>query len=126
MALATLALAFVSAAMAQQFPKEWGEPPMIGTMDYRVLPGGYGYGGSTLASWIESKMGENALVFPPAFGEPPLVQTRDFRPLPFGYGFGSGTMGQWLKKKAVEVCGENYEADYIAWYQPTVEDGNDR
>jgi hypothetical protein len=34
------------------FPAHWGEPPQIQTMDYRPLPGGYGFGSSTLASWI--------------------------------------------------------------------------
>ena len=38
------------------FPKTWGEEPTIGTMDYRVLPGGYGHGSSTLATWIEERM----------------------------------------------------------------------
>jgi hypothetical protein len=36
----------------QPFPAHWGEPPDIQTMDYRPLPGGYGFGSSTLASWI--------------------------------------------------------------------------
>ena len=35
-----------------RFPKHWGSPPKIQTRDYRKLPGDYGYGSSTLASWI--------------------------------------------------------------------------
>lgn len=36
-----------------RFPAHWGEPPRIQTTDYRPLPGGYGFGSSTLASWIQ-------------------------------------------------------------------------
>ncbi len=39
-----------------KFPAHWGEPPQIQTRDYRALPGGYGFGSSTLAAWIEGKM----------------------------------------------------------------------
>ena len=38
------------------YPESWGEPPMIQTMDYRALPGGYGHGSSTLAAWILEQM----------------------------------------------------------------------
>ncbi|CAN5470586.1 hypothetical protein BH23VER1_BH23VER1_01240 [soil metagenome] len=40
------------------FPVSWGDPPAIQTMDYRPLPGGYGYGSSTVASWIAQNLGE--------------------------------------------------------------------
>jgi hypothetical protein len=36
-----------------RFPDHWGDPPRIQTTDYRPLPGGYGFGSSTLASWIQ-------------------------------------------------------------------------
>ena len=34
------------------FPASWGAPPDIQTKDVRRLPGGYGQGSRTLASWI--------------------------------------------------------------------------
>ena len=42
------------------FPKHWGEPPAIQTRDYVKLPGGYGFGSSTLARWIEENMKSDA------------------------------------------------------------------
>tara|TARA_R110002110_G_scaffold236959_6_gene452844 strand:- start:464 stop:748 length:285 start_codon:yes stop_codon:yes gene_type:complete len=39
-----------------QFPKHWGDPPKIQTRDYRKLPGDYGYGSSTLATWITENL----------------------------------------------------------------------
>ncbi len=38
------------------YPAHWGEPPQIQTRDYRPLPGGYGRGSSTLASWIQKNL----------------------------------------------------------------------
>jgi hypothetical protein len=40
----------------KSFPPHWGDPPQIQTRDYRPLPGGYGFGSSTLASWIQSNL----------------------------------------------------------------------
>jgi hypothetical protein len=42
------------------FPARWGEPPRIQTMDYRELPGGFGFGSSTLASWIQRNLDADA------------------------------------------------------------------
>lgn len=39
-----------------RFPAHWGDPPRIQTTDYRPLPGGYGFGSSTLASWIQRNL----------------------------------------------------------------------
>jgi|TARA_R110000744_G_scaffold69352_3_gene140750 hypothetical protein len=36
----------------QPFPLMWGEPPEIQTRDYVKLSGNYGYGSSTLKTWI--------------------------------------------------------------------------
>ena len=125
-AVAIALVAGVAVPPESPYPKSWGEPPMMGTMDYRALPGGYGHGSSTLASWISDKMeserksANGQVSFPPAFGEPPRMQTRDFRPLPFGYGHGSGTIAQWLTTKAQEVYGETVE-EYDAMYASTVE-----
>ena len=106
----------MAAAVRPVFPKEWGEEPTFGTMDVRVLPGGYGHGSSTLAGWIEENMKKDgASRFPPAFGDPPLAQSRDLRPLPFGYGMGSGTIAKWLQQKAKEVYGASQE-EYQAFY----------
>lgn len=54
-------LAFTSRAeVAKPFPAHWGEPPKIETRDYKPLPGGYGFGSSTLANWIKENMAEDA------------------------------------------------------------------
>lgn len=47
------------AARKPQFPKHWGKPPEIQTMDYRPLPGGYGFGSSTLAAWIQKNLDDD-------------------------------------------------------------------
>ena len=41
------------------FPKHWGAPPRIQTKDLRPLPGGFGRGSSTLASWIAKHLKED-------------------------------------------------------------------
>ncbi|MEZ5277931.1 MAG: DUF5060 domain-containing protein [Opitutaceae bacterium] len=38
------------------WPDHWGQPPPIQTMDYVPLPGGYGFGSSTLAHWIQGHL----------------------------------------------------------------------
>ena len=114
--LTALAFALVGFAMASnaiEFPEDWGEPPSMGTMDYRALPGGYGHGSSTLASWItrnmENDRAQQNVRYPPSFGRPPLAQTRDRRKLPFGYGFGSGTLARWLADSAAKFHHETKE-----------------
>ena len=42
------------------FPGRWGPEPAAQTRDYRELPGGYGFGSSTLARWIEQNMAKDA------------------------------------------------------------------
>ena len=87
---ATIAVVSAIPPAESKYPKQWGSPPMFGTMDYRAFPGGYGHGSGTEARWIQEHMGQEKkenngrISFPPAFGEPPAMQTRDFRPLPFG------------------------------------------
>lgn len=44
----------------QTFPRHWGQPPAIQTRDFRPLPGGYGYGSSTLAKWIQQNLDRDA------------------------------------------------------------------
>jgi len=44
------------AAAQQQYPAEWGPPPVAQTRDLVPLPGGYGMGSSTLARWIGQHM----------------------------------------------------------------------
>ena len=46
----------MASAVPPQFPESWGEQPMVQTMDYRPLPGGYGHGSSTLSAWILEQM----------------------------------------------------------------------
>jgi hypothetical protein len=43
-----------------EFPKRWGDPPDIQTMDYVELPPPYGHGSSTLRSWIEENLRRDA------------------------------------------------------------------
>merc|ERR1719247_1945246 len=103
-----LSVLSVVSAVPPVFPESWDEPPMMQTMDYRPLPGGYGHGSSTVAAWILEQMAKERektgqVSYPPAFGAVPTMQTRDLRPLPFGYGMGSGTIAHWLANKAEEV-----------------------
>ena len=44
----------------KEFPKHWGEPPKAQTRDLRPLPGGFGMGSSTLATWIQTKLDADA------------------------------------------------------------------
>lgn len=115
MLLAQLALALAvtmaTATTATEYPPHWGEPPSMGLMDYRPLPGGYGHGSSTAAAWIRERMAEdlaaNKVQYPPAFGRPPARQTRDLRSLPFGYAHrASGTIATWLAESAEKFHGE--------------------
>ena len=86
----------------KKFPSHWGEPPRIQTRDLRELPGGYGFGSSTLANWINLNMKKDnekksgVKKFPSHWGKPPGIQTADFRELPGGYGFGSSTLANWI------------------------------
>ena len=59
------------------YPKHWGNPPLRQTKDLRVLPGGYGAGSSTLASWIQKKLANDARNGIPA----PPVLAPGFNPL---------------------------------------------
>jgi predicted secreted protein len=59
------------------YPKHWGNPPLRQTKDLRALPGGYGAGSSTLASWIQKKLANDARNGIPA----PPVLTPGFNPL---------------------------------------------
>ena len=43
-----------------RFPIRWGPEPAAQTRDYRELPGGYGFGSSTLYRWIEQNMAKDA------------------------------------------------------------------
>lgn len=95
-----------------EFPASWGHEPLVGTMDYVPLAGGYGHGSSTLSKWIQHNIQADLeqrgrVQYPPAFGEPPKMQTRDLRELPFGYGHGSSTIARWLMEKASEVYNED-------------------
>jgi len=44
----------------REFPKHWGPEPENQTKDYMELPGGYGFGSSTLAKWITKNMDADA------------------------------------------------------------------
>ncbi|SVC58017.1 uncharacterized protein METZ01_LOCUS310871, partial [marine metagenome] len=98
------------------YPKHWGNPPAIGTADHGPLPGGYGFGSSTLAKWIQKNLDKDAnkgrpgikprpikpvagrKAYPKHWGAPPRLQTKDLRPLPGGYGLGSSTVAIWIQK----------------------------
>ena len=42
-----------------KFPGHWGKPPLAQTKDFTELPGGFGMGSSTLASWIKENIAED-------------------------------------------------------------------
>jgi hypothetical protein len=59
--IAAAVVALSSCAHAEPtFPKHWGNPPVIQTRDYLPLPGGYGYGSSTLGNWIRQNLERDA------------------------------------------------------------------
>lgn len=60
---------------SNDFPVHWTMAPTVGTKDYIVLPGDYGYGSSTEANWILDWMMVD-LVFG-INSEGPWVMTRD-------------------------------------------------
>eukprot|EP00008_Paramoeba_atlantica_P009911 CAMPEP_0201478624 /NCGR_PEP_ID=MMETSP0151_2-20130828/3412_1 /ASSEMBLY_ACC=CAM_ASM_000257 /TAXON_ID=200890 /ORGANISM="Paramoeba atlantica, Strain 621/1 / CCAP 1560/9" /LENGTH=128 /DNA_ID=CAMNT_0047859749 /DNA_START=158 /DNA_END=544 /DNA_ORIENTATION=- len=43
----------------QRYPLHWGDPPTKQTRDIVKLPGGYGFGSSTLANWIKFHLKED-------------------------------------------------------------------
>ena len=51
---------FLDDASGGRFPGRWGPEPAAQTRDYRELPGGYGFGSSTLNRWIEQNMAKDA------------------------------------------------------------------
>jgi hypothetical protein len=69
---------------AKPFPAHWGEPPRIQTMDFGPLPGGYGYGSSTLARWIEANLKKDQAARPRQPDGPSTVTV-------------SGELKQWHK-----------------------------
>ena len=44
----------------KEFPAHWGPPPRAQTRDLRPLPGGYGQGSGTLATWIQKNLDADA------------------------------------------------------------------
>lgn len=66
------------------FPPHWGEPPRIQTTDFGPLPGGYGYGSSTLARWIEANLKKDQAARPRQPDGPGTVEI-------------SGELKQWHK-----------------------------
>lgn len=45
---------------ARRFPTHWGSPPAVQTSDMRPLPGGFGEGSGTLATWIQDNLDQDA------------------------------------------------------------------
>jgi len=77
--------------MPEHFPAHWGEPPAMQTMDLRPLPGGYGTGSGTLASWIQLHLDKDAGVVPvPKEPDPDNAQ----RELMYGYSSTATFMGR--------------------------------
>lgn len=68
----------------REFPERWGPEPKIQTSDIVVLPGGYGYGSSTLANWIKYNMAKDAMgkpIDPPNSRPSPPPRDPDFGPV---------------------------------------------
>lgn len=125
-----------ASALQEEFPSSWGHPPWDpldvgpprlgkGWGSRLPLPGGYGRGSVTLASWISRHMKLDAdagrVQYPPAFGKPPKAALaacvtdfvplpRDCAQLPFGYGRGNGYLAAWLKSRARAVYGVEDDA----------------
>lgn len=51
-------------ANRKPYPSHWGTPPRLQTRDYRKLPGGFGFGSSTLANWIQKNLDNDAKANP--------------------------------------------------------------
>jgi hypothetical protein len=45
----------------KEFPRHWGEPPVIQTHDSQRLPGGFGTGSTTLMRWIKLNLDNDKL-----------------------------------------------------------------
>jgi len=60
-----------------EFPKRWGDPPEIQTMDYVELPPPYGHGSSTLRNWIEENLRRDAEFRLPKRREKPEVEEEE-------------------------------------------------
>lgn len=88
--------------LTRPFPAHWSSPPEIQTRDWVQLPAGFGYGSSTLKSWIYENMRNDApgleKNFPVEWGAPPEIQTCDWVELPENYGMGSSTLRNWILK----------------------------
>lgn len=72
----------------RHFPKHWGKAPEIQTKDMVKLPGKFGMGSSTLASWIRENLKKDANKDKPEIGKPkprpkpPIKPIRPKRPEP--------------------------------------------
>ena len=72
----------------RKFPRHWGHPPEIQTRDMVKLPGKFGMGSSTLASWIRENLKKDANKEKPETGKPkprpkpPIKPIRPKRPEP--------------------------------------------
>ena len=66
----------------RQFPKHWGRPPEIQTRDMVKLPGKFGMGSSTLASWIRENLKKDASQEKPDTGKPKPKPKPPVKPVP--------------------------------------------
>lgn len=87
-ALVTLVAPVGWAELQKELPKHWGAPPEIQTMDYVMLPDGYGHGSSTLRNWIAANLvKDRATASGPAISPTPanaILFAEDFQKLPPG------------------------------------------
>lgn len=106
-----------------KYPAHW--PPLTGPVatDYVRLPGGYGYGSSTVAEWIRRNMAADAARearhpervppstqrYPAHWGRPPLMQSRDLVMLPGGFGKGSSTLAAWIQRNMTADIQQNVD-----------------
>ena len=65
-----------------RFPKHWGKPPEIQTRDMVKLPGKFGMGSSTLASWIRENLKKDAKEEKPDTGKPKPKPKPPVKPVP--------------------------------------------
>ena len=116
--------------VTKPFPAHWGDPPKIQTHDYVRLPGGYGQGSSTLASWIAGHLEKDKASGPS--GSAPVakaVYENNFEkaevgkvPADFLVLNGTFTVQESDGNKFLELPGAPVD-DYAVLFGPTEKDG---
>ena len=62
----------------KEFPRHWGKPPEAQTKDWTELPGDFGNGSSTLASWIKENLKKDTIEKPEILTEREKLDPRKY------------------------------------------------